>query len=232
MVHIQALIFTISLLSSVMVGLLGCSESIEQQRLKQFLASINAQEAGAPPAATPATLPGIQATEARGPQHALVGGTPREVKEGFCGDGIINGNNEDCDQGAIQNTSCRDYGGVGGEVRCQKNCLYDISDCITPAVDKKISGRAETCKCSCNTSSCRGGCQPTNATGQSLCRFDCDNDCTCRCEETLQAHVENCEFRCACTVDVAGFPACECSMDNCEILSTINQNLATIVSVR
>jgi hypothetical protein len=59
----------------------------------------------------------------------IVGGTPRRVVEGFCGDGIINGQTEDCDQGAIQNTDCRDYGLSRGTVRCQPNCLYDMSDC-------------------------------------------------------------------------------------------------------
>ncbi|HXW53484.1 MAG TPA: hypothetical protein VEL47_05210 [Myxococcota bacterium] len=63
------------------------------------------------------------------PIRTIVGGTPRLVREGFCGDGIINGPNEDCDQGAIQNTSCADYNAGVGTVKCQRNCLYDMSDC-------------------------------------------------------------------------------------------------------
>lgn len=210
----------------------GCNESLEQQRFRQYLASINANESAALTAQPTAGMAGIQATNTTGPTHNIIGGTPREpTSGGFCGDGIINGTTEDCDQGAIQNTSCRDYGGVSGEVTCQpKTCLYDISKCITPAVDEKIGGIAETCKCNCNTSSCRGGCRPTAATGQSLCLYQCDNDCTCQCEGKLQAAIENCEFRCACTVDAAGFPACECSLDNCDLLNTVSKNIATLVS--
>lgn len=230
MVRMFALSFQIAGLILLVVLQGGCNESAEEMRLKQYLASINAQESATPPSATPTSIPGIQATQAQGPTHAILGGTPREVKEGFCGDGIINGNNEDCDQGAIQNTSCRDYGGIGGEVKCQKNCLYDISDCITPAVDKKIGGTAETCKCNCNVSSCRGGCQGANVTGQSACLFQCDNECTCKCEDKMEAHIEGCEFRCVCTVDAAGFPVCECSLDNCDFLTSINKNIATIVA--
>lgn len=60
---------------------------------------------------------------------SIIDGTPRIIRDGFCGDGIINGTNEDCDQGAIQNTDCRDYGLSSGRVSCQANCLYDMSDC-------------------------------------------------------------------------------------------------------
>jgi hypothetical protein len=229
MFYLRKITIKTTFLVVVFLLLPSCNESLEQQRLRQYLASINAQESAATPSATPAV--GIQATNSTGSTHAIVGGTPREVKEGFCGDGIINGNNEDCDQGAIQNTTCREYGGYGGEVKCQKNCLYDISDCITPAVDKKIGGQAESCKCACSTSSCRGGCRAIgNAIGQSACLFECDNDCTCRCEDKLEAHIENCEFRCACTVDPTGNPACDCSMDQCDLLTTIAKNIATIVS--
>lgn len=61
------------------------------------------------------------------PLPVLLPGTPRV--DGFCGDGIINGVTEDCDSGAIQNTNCLDYGLSRGTVRCQPNCLYDMSDC-------------------------------------------------------------------------------------------------------
>jgi hypothetical protein len=213
----------------------GCSESPDQLRLKQYLASINANETTVPggsaavPNATPAAVPGISYSSASG-THSIVGGTPREVKEGFCGDGIINGTTEDCDQGAIQNTSCRDYNGTSGEVKCQKNCLYDISDCITPVVDKKIGGRAETCNCTFDTTACRGGCQATAATGQSTCDYICNQTSNCNCEQVLQTNVDMCEVRCACTVDASGTPQCECSMVICTILATINKNIATIVS--
>ena len=207
----------------------ACSDSPDQIKLKQYLASINAQEANIP-SATPVGVPGISATS-KDSSHSIVGGTPREVKEGFCGDGIINGSTEDCDQGAIQNTACRDYGGLFGEVKCQaKSCLYDISDCITPAVDKKIGGRAEVCSCNCKNNSCNGGCTPTPATGQSTCHFTCTNDCPCNCQEIMHASVRQCEFDCACVVDAAGYPQCECSPTRCDVTTAINKNIASIIS--
>lgn len=211
-----------------MVGLLllsGCTDNSEIEKLRAYLGGINAQEAGGP-----SQLPNLSGPSG-GSANAIIGGTPRQVKDGFCGDGIINGTTEDCDQSAIQNTSCRDYGGIAGEVRCQPNtCLYDISDCITPAVDRHIGGVTEACKCNCNTSPCSGGCRPAGGLGQSVCNFKCDQDCVCQCGGKIEAHVEECSFRCACIMDLAGSPSCECSIDDCDLLATISPNIATIAT--
>lgn len=225
---------------------IGCTGGSSSDRLSKYLSTINAQEvssvtaagagAAAPPAGAPAPaiIPVIGNSAnagAVGSANAIVAGTPRTVtRDGFCGDGVINGTTEDCDQGAIQNTTCREYGGISGNVTCQPNCLYDISDCITPAVDRKIGGVAETCKCNCTSTACRGGCQSTNLVGQSICRFQCENDCTCRCEGKLEAHVNECDFRCACAIDVSGNPNCECNLDNCELITSISPNIATIIN--
>jgi hypothetical protein len=230
----------LSLIKYSVIGLflliIGCTENSQADRLSRYLSSINAQEvssvtAAAPAAGAAAPAPpyGLANAGTVGSANAIVAGTPRTVtRDGFCGDGVINGTTEDCDQGAIQNTTCREYGGISGVVSCQPNCLYDISDCITPAVDKKIGGAAENCKCNCTSTVCRGGCQSTTLVGQSTCRYTCDNDCTCRCESMLEAYVNDCEFRCACSIDVSGNPNCECSLDDCELLVAISPNVATI----
>lgn len=238
-----------SLVNLIIIGCMifaqSCTESSQADRLSRYLSTINAQEvssvtaspaaggspAGGVPNGIPAVPIGAANAGAVGTANAIIAGTPRTVtRDGFCGDGVINGSTEDCDQGAIQNTTCREYNGTSGVVTCQPNCLYDISDCITPKVDRVIGGIAETCKCNCTATACRGGCQSTNMIGQSVCRYDCQNDCTCRCEGKLEAHVNDCEFRCACAVDIAGNPNCECNLDSCELLAAISPNIATIVS--
>lgn len=67
---------------------------------------------------------------------------------------------------------------------------------------------------------------------QSVCRFDCDNDCVCRCEGRMETHVESCEVQCACIIDAAGSPQCECHLDECEVLATIVPNIATLSTAR
>src|SRR5580698_2954957 len=56
---------------------------------------------------------------------------------GYCGDGIINGN-EQCDGTAVSVSSCRALGGGEGNVRCQNNCVFDISDCSPPSHDPLV----------------------------------------------------------------------------------------------
>lgn len=199
---------------------MSCTEKSDSDKLKQYYSSINANDAvvgGAP-------TPGL------GGAPQIVAGTPRTTKDGFCGDGIINGATEDCDQGAVQNTSCRDYNGIDGVVTCQPNCLYDISNCMTPRADREIGGIAETCKCYCETNACRGGCQTTTVNGQAVCSYRCQNECTCNCEGNLSAKVESCDFQCACTVDLNGNPDCECSLSECELLTTINKDIGTLIT--
>lgn len=210
---------------------IGCTEKSEMEKLRQYYNSINAEQGAVTGATIPLPTAGapIPPTPSSEATH-IVAGTPRTSREGFCGDGIINGTTEDCDQGAIQNTACRDYNGIAGEVRCQPNCLYDISDCMTPRVDKDIGGIAETCKCHCNTSPCNGGCKSAIMNGQGICEFDCDNECICQCQGKLNAHVQECKFNCLCTVDANGNPDCTCNLDQCDILTTVSQNIGTIVS--
>lgn len=221
------------LLCCSMFLLVSCTETSESERLRQYIASINGAEPTAPTAAPVSLqLPASGTAAGGGVGTSIITGTPRVVKDGFCGDGIINGSTEDCDQGAIQNTSCRDYNGLSGEVTCQSNCLYDISRCITPEIDRQIGGVSETCRCNCQSGSCRGGCAGTNMVGQSVCRFQCDNPCVCRCEGKLEAHVVECDFRCACTVSTLGTPDCDCSLDQCEVISTISPNIATLAGAK
>lgn len=216
--------YTLSLF--FVLGMLSCTQSAEQERINRFLETIAAEEAAVPGAGGGSSASGSSGTT------TIVGGTPRLVTPGVCGDGIINGINEDCDKGAITNPNCSELGGISGTIRCSENCLYDLSDCITPATNQKIGGLTENCKCSCTGNRCNGGCSPTNATsvGQTRCRFDCDNECLCKCEGKIEAHIERCDFICYCSVDGSGNPICDCSMDNCDVLATISPNIANLVS--
>ncbi len=205
--------------------LISCTPMSEEEKLKQYLASISASENTIPTSTA-------QIAPATGGTLSSLGGTPRVIKEGFCGDGIINGTAEDCDGQAITDPQCNTLGGISGAVICNPDCRYNISDCLTPAVDQKIGGIAETCKCNCANSRCNGGCGSTGVVGQSDCSFDCDNECICQCEGKLQAHLEECKFRCVCTVDGSGNPVCNCSLDSCDVLASIVPDIATIVSRR
>lgn len=230
----QAFAISISaiLLSSSIMMSSACTESSLQDKLKKYYSSISAADTTLDAGNLPQPPSGSSAHVASdsGPA-AIVGGTPRVVKDGFCGDGIINGSTEDCDGGAIQNTNCRDYGAISGTVTCQPNsCLYDISHCITPAVNTEIGGQTETCKCSCDTQRCDGGCTAAGVVGQSACSFQCQNDCVCQCEGKLEAHVQSCDFTCACTISISGNPECNCSLDECDLLATITPHIADIVS--
>lgn len=224
--------FGFLIIYSLVFAQVGCKNSSEMDRLQEYLSSINAQEGTLPPAGggapvnLPKTLSGSSATVGNG--TSIIGGTPRVIKDGFCGDGIINGPTEDCDQGAIQNTDCRDYNGLNGIVRCQENCLYDISDCMTEKTNREIGGLAETCKCHCDTNACNGGCTPLGAIGQSTCTYDCRSDCICQCQGKMSAHVEACDIRCACSVDLNGNPDCNCTLESCDLVTTITPNIANI----
>jgi hypothetical protein len=221
----------IASLVAVLCVLFGCTEKSEAEKLRRYYSALNADEVNeGADSPTSGAEPPKPALSPSGGSASIVQGTPRVAKDGYCGDGIINGTTEDCDQGAIQNTSCRDYGGIAGVVRCQGNCLYDISDCMTPRADRDIGGIAETCKCHCNTSACMGGCKSTAVNGQAACEFDCDNECQCLCGGKLQAKVEECKMQCICTVDVNGNPDCTCNLDQCDLIAIVNQNIATIVT--
>lgn len=203
---------------------LSCTQSLEQERLNHYLEAIAAEEAAVPGGASISTA-GSTITGT-----TILGGTPRLASPGVCGDGIINGLGEDCDKGAITNPNCSELGGISGTVKCSENCLYDLSDCITPAVNERIGGTTENCKCNCAGNRCNGGCNPSNgaSVGQTRCRYDCDNDCICKCEGKMEAHIESCEFTCLCSLDTAGNPICDCTMDTCDVLTIISPNIANL----
>ena len=203
----------------------SCTQMSEQEKLKQYLLSVAAENAVIPPGEgvpTTINLPG---------GTSVVSGTPIEKKSGFCGDGIINGENEHCDKDAMAHTKCSELdGGLSGALSCSKDCHINISDCLTVAADARLGGLAETCKCNCQNDRCSGGCAPSGAVGMSRCRFDCDSDCVCKCEGKLETHVESCKFSCFCQVDANGNPICDCTKDECEVLAITNPNIATISS--
>ncbi|MCA9508522.1 MAG: hypothetical protein KC505_08885 [Myxococcales bacterium] len=219
-------LFFANLISIMLLGLVSCRQSAEQEKLNQYLDMITAAELATPPGGLGMT------SKSSSPATTIVGGTPRLVTPGVCGDGIINGINEDCDKGAVTNPNCSELGGISGTVRCSENCLYDLSDCITPAVNTKIGGVTENCKCNCSGNQCNGGCAPASSSsvGQSRCRFDCDNQCVCKCEGKLEAHLERCDFTCLCDLNASGSPVCDCSLESCDVLTAISPNIANIIS--
>ena len=150
---------------------------------------------------------------------------PRIIHDGFCGDGIINGQTEQCDGNTIQNDDCSDYGAVSGIVRCQPNCLLDVSDCLTPRIDREIGGLAETCRIQ-SLGSCNGGCVSAGMRGFSKCSYRCEN-VVGKCENIIEAHIEDCSFNCDCATGVDGSPDCICGMTTCNFISTIAPDLTS-----
>lgn len=203
---------------------LSCSEKSDADRLRDYFGA-NASYGSLSPISQ---APNSGSNNNNGGQTTVVDGTPRVVNDGQCGDGIINGPKEDCDKNAIQNVSCRDYNGLYGTVKCQDDCLYDISDCITPAVDLLIGGRTEQCDCFCTNSRCTGGCNSLNFPGQSSCDFDCDNDCRCQCESQIEASMQECKFICVCEVLDNGSPQCQCSLSECKFVASISPHISSL----
>jgi hypothetical protein len=156
------------------------------------------------------------------------------LRRGYCGDGILNGN-EECDGNDLNFTSCSALGGSEGVLRCQANCIYDISDCMSSdadliyEIDRRLGGLAETCRCECGNTACRGGCLGLGREARGLCEFQCDNDCICNCEGKIGAHVEGCEFLCALSTDLDGAPQAECALQRCELLTSISPNIGSMV---
>lgn len=167
-------------------------------------------------------------------------GEQRDTKEhalarGYCGDGMINGH-EDCDGTDIKIRSCQVLNGGEGEIKCQPNCVYDISSCgrseqsIADTINERLGGIAEVCKCSCASDNCDGGCAPISTIyGPNVdCLFRCDNSCTCNCEDKMEAHIEYCNLGCQCTNDTQGNPQCMCKLEECEMLAVIKPNIGNI----
>lgn len=163
------------------------------------------------------------------------------LARGYCGDGVINGN-EDCDGNDIKIRSCKTLNGGEGEIQCQANCVYDISKCgttthqlksIVDLVDERLGGVAEECKCNCSGNSCDGGCAQLGiGIGVSRCLYRCEQNCVCNCGELLQAHVERCDFECSCQLDRSGNPQCICKQDQCDLITSMKPNIGTLANLR
>ncbi len=157
---------------------------------------------------------------------------------GYCGDGVINGN-EDCDGGDLKIHSCKVLNGGEGHVKCQPNCVYDISQCgsrnsesdLAGEINEKVGGIAEVCKCTCNNDNCDGGCVDSSLEMSMVdCFYRCNNNCTCRCEGRLEAHIEYCNMDCQCTNNSLGKPECACNLDECEMIVATDPNIGTLVT--
>lgn len=153
---------------------------------------------------------------------------------GYCGDGILNGN-EECDGNDLNFTSCSHLNGGEGTLRCQSNCIYDISGCtnttaMTAEVNRQIGGLAEVCSCSCDSQRCNGGCSEAGNDG-TACLFDCKNDCVCNCEGKLFAHIDNCAVNCVAVTSVSGHPDVECNLSGCDLIAAISPNIGSMLNL-
>lgn len=209
----------------VMIIFSSCNKLSPAEKQAQFMASLNAAgEDGGGETLPPQDQMGTMTTEL---------GTPADLRseqKAVCGNGIIEGE-EYCDRDNITHRKCTDFGGgVSGEIGCTPDCILDISRCITIAVDEKIGGLAEVCKCTCNNNNCQGGCAPIfdNDAGNVDCLFRCDNDCTCRCEGKTETHIEYCNITCQCNLGTDNIPFCNCFLDECELLTVIVPNIAEL----
>ncbi len=149
---------------------------------------------------------------------------------GYCGDGILNGN-EECDGNDLNFTTCSHLKGGEGKLSCQPNCLYDISGCgksgMAAEVNTRIGGLAEMCSCDCDSQRCSKDCSDIN--NGATCSFDCDNACVCKCEGNLMAHVENCGINCVAVTSISGHPDVECALSNCKVLAAISPNIGSLL---
>lgn len=163
-------------------------------------------------------------------------GLEKANSRGYCGDGMINGN-EDCDGQDIKIRSCKVLNGGEGNVKCQPNCVYDISECgtgqqLSDAIDQRVGGIYEVCKCDCASDNTVGDCV-NDQLGMTMvdCMFRSDNNCTCRCEGKLQAHLEYCNLSCKCAADrSSGKPQCSCHLDQCEMLVGTSPNIGQLAT--
>lgn len=207
---------------SVVIFASSCNRLSEADKQRLYLESLmqNVQaqdQAVSPPTGRPSTLLPAEADKG---------------SKGFCGDGIINGD-EYCDGTTLSDVACTEFLGLSGRLACKNDCKLDIRDCLTAATDKAIGGRSENCKCNCSGNNCDGGCAPRGAAlGVSRCEYRCEQDCVCNCGELLQTHLERCDFQCDCTIDLSGFPQCVCNQDQCDILAITKPNIAVIAAQR
>lgn len=208
------------------VSFLGCTKSNDASLWQSYLDSLSTNQAAKTETASdvkvaPTVLLNSSVHEKMGP-----GST--------CGNGVIDDVNEYCDKREMRHTYCSDIGGISGVLECDKDCKLDISDCITPATDLLLGGQAETCKCNCANDRCSGGCTPQGTvdpkTGNSICEYKCNNDCTCTCEGKIEVHLQQCDFNCLCQVDSNNLPRCDCTMNECELLAVLSPNITRFIT--
>lgn len=206
--------------------LFSCKQSLEQKEMERLLNSLNTNS-GSYYNASSGTLP-PSSTGASGSGIEIVNGVPSQNQKGYCGDGIINGDNEHCDRNALLFTKCSDLnGGLHGDITCSQDCHLEIGDCTTSAVDKVLGGRSETCKCNCDPSLCQGACAGAAGTSESTCFFDCRRkNCTCQCEDLFEFAFNGGNIQCRCVTDSSGAPNCACSLDQIEGIVITKPNIS------
>jgi hypothetical protein len=102
-----------------------------------------------------------------------------DSKKPACGDGVINVQNEECDQNDIPETSCAALGYYGGVVTCTNTCTLDISSCIENGKcgDGTINGTETESNC-CIDTDCEFGVCDGTIIGEMSCIDSWDPDCS------------------------------------------------------
>ena len=211
----------------------SCKQNLQQKEMERLLSSLNMSYGSyynAAEASPAVQLPSSKLDSNNGIE--IVNGVPSQNQKGFCGDGIINGDNEHCDRNAMVFNECSDLqGGLYGQLKCTQDCHFDISNCMTAATDTLLGGRGETCKCNCDPALCQGACAGATGTGESTCFFDCRRkNCTCQCENLFEYAFNGGNIQCRCVTDASGAPNCACSLDQIEgvVLTKPNYTLNAI----
>lgn len=167
--------------------------------------------------------------------HSSLADLERQKGTGYCGDGIINGN-EDCDGGAVKIRRCQELNGGEGEIKCRPNCVYDISDCdgarSARIINELFNDRTEICKTQCNPNGCDGGCAPVGDVGstRTSCLYKCSDTCTSKCGNLLESRMEYSLISCECDVDTYGNPQCLCGLDESKTAITFSPTIGEQIS--
>lgn len=209
------------LIMCLLILISSCNKLSDLDKQRLFMATLG-QEGGGGGGGDLIPVPGKP--------NPNLGAQVEKNAKGFCGDGIINGD-EYCDGTTLADTRCEEFNGLSGDLRCKMDCKLDISRCLTPAVDQHIGGRAETCRCNCSGVNCDGGCAQLGlAVGISQCQYRCQQPCVCNCGDLLQGHIERCDVQCSCQLDGSGNPQCICQLNQCDIIASTKPNIGVIAA--
>ena len=204
----------------MLVGVLALSGCRELN--PEFGAATDAMGTGSSSAGTDTGTVGLS-SGGSGSGSGSFGGPMREDTErpppppGSCGNGQVDGENEECDGDALLQT-CEGLGEPGGGLSCGDDCSFDVSGCVCGGVQTALGGACPN--------ACTGGCSADT------CTIDCTGAGTCADESVtcppgwrcrVQCDADSCSglvLDCAnhgCTIACNGDTACSDAAVNCGV---------------